>query len=194
MAASEIVRAFAITARPIILKYFPPACCVAASRITVECLRRFGIRSEATQVKFVVHVKALNMAYVAGLDEDEREKARLKASDWIDRVPDNLVAPWNGHVVVVTKKMPSFLIDPSFDQAVMPGVRIPPYILAAPLGRAIRPCDVGADLQLKTDDGLTLDVRYVPSSDRSFLDTPAWDRDHILPVADEICVAMRRHL
>lgn len=187
----EIIAHYAAIARPLILEFFPPNCCVAASRVTIECLRSFGVDAVAVAMKLVVECRPREVAYLVGLSRAERRKAKKQAAAWTDRAqPD----AWNGHLVVVARgERRQFMIDPSFDQASMPGhgVTIPPCILVVPVGAEIPPDSIGAELELVTDDGEELRVRYIPSGDSGFTHLPAWGTDHVAPLVQMICERMR---
>lgn len=190
MTPEQTITRYAAVARPLILQFFPPNACIAASRITIECLGRFGIKAKAFPMKFAVESTKHQVRFTVGLDDKEKAEAAANAASSHSRMG---LKAWNGHVVVITKgKGNRYLIDASFDQASMPahGVPIKPHVLVVPIGKEIPPEDIFAELGLVTDGGEDLNVKYIPLRDRSFLDAPAWETDHLQPVIAMICRRM----
>lgn len=181
MTKDEIVQCYAETARPVILQFFPRNSCVASCRITMEVLRRFGIRGQVVPVSMIVEAKAFELAFVTGGVDLKNRAHEVRSSR----------NGWEGHCIVIAG---GYLIDPSFDQCDMSdrGVAVPLYILVSPFASRIKPRSFQAELKLVTDSGVTLDVRYVPLSDWSFLGAPAWETDHIEPAIRMITEKMRR--
>jgi hypothetical protein len=179
MRAEDIVRRYASVARPVILEFFPPNSCIAASRITIEVLRRFGIKAQAVPVSMVVQSKSRDLAFVSGLDMKGRAHQIRPASK----------NAWNGHCIAIAG---GHLIDASFDQCDMAdrGVHIPPYILTVRIGDKVRLNSFHAVLEMITDDGEALEVQYFPLNDWSFLQSPAWETDHLQPAIQLICARM----
>lgn len=183
-----IVR-FAAVARPMILAFFPPNSCIAASRIAVEVLQRFGVSAEAVPVSLIVEAKARALAFVSGV------KLKGGATELRPSGPDS----WAGHVVVIASGFGKrrYLIDASFDQCSMPdhGVPVPPCVLVVPIEQAsIEPENIAAELALETDTGEMLHVMYWPLRDRSFVTAPAWETGHLQPVIELICEQMQERV
>ena len=116
---TDVITAFAQVARPVILRYFNRGSCIASSRIAIEVLRHFGIPARALPVRFVLRVPALEMAFVTGLSDQEKTKARREAGSFVTvksgpAIKGGSEIGWNGHLIVHAAGV---LIDPSFDQA-----------------------------------------------------------------------------
>lgn len=115
MTNAEIIEHFAAVARPLILKYFPARnSCIAATRTTIECLRRFGIRARAAPVALALEIPAYELAYISGLTEEQRNKSKAAAKGFVDRTGDP--DKWPGHLVAVAEDR--WFIDPTIDAAI----------------------------------------------------------------------------
>ena len=72
-----MIRAFARVARTTILRYFGRRSCIASSRITIECLKIFGVESYPVPVRFILRAPDLRMAFVAGITPEEQAKGKV---------------------------------------------------------------------------------------------------------------------
>jgi len=177
---SRIIEAYAAVARPIILNFFVPNSCIASSRITVEVLSRFGVSAEAIATKFVVLLPEKKLAYVSGLDPQERADAN-----------DSM----NVHVIVLAGDR--WFLDASFDQVRGPlKITLEPKVFVIPLdGQTIEDkYSVDMDLKCALDDGTPIEIRYVTHCGDAFKRTPAWETDHLRVPIHLICTAMKAAL
>jgi len=188
-----VIAVFAATARPVILRYFPRNSCIASSRITIECLKIFGVPSHAVPVTLKVEVRAHKIMFVCGIDEETQARARQSAASYIALQRTG----WNGHLIV---KAGRHVIDPSFDQVLdvfaSQGIQIEtrPAVFVIPVGDARLVKSFAIDFVALTDDGAKIDGQYFGIEDYSFQQTPAWETDHLEPAIREITSGMKREL
>lgn len=188
---TEVITAFCEVARPVMLKILPRNSCIASVRITMECLRRFQVESEPMAVKLAIQAKSLRLAYLTGFDDAERAGQKAAAANYVDM---HIHDGWNGHLVLAIKDL-NCILDPSFDQCSFPdhGLTVSPCILAIPL-----PVERTGELEeqrillgLMMDDGVEVEVNYLPLTDRSFETTEAWEMNEVMRVlVDVICDKM----
>jgi hypothetical protein len=179
----DALAAFAEVARPLMLQFMPPNSCVACARIAIEVLTRFGLRAYPLPVQFVCSND--RTAYMAGVDPPAHA-IRLHDAE----------LPWRGHVVVGVWREHEedwWLIDPSFDQASAPdhGMPIPPTILVIAMTPDVEPRYAHVVAEFTNP---RVNVEYMPLDDYSFTDSPAWERDYLLPVVQLICERMERSM
>jgi hypothetical protein len=181
----ELIDRFNAVAGPY-LEFFPAASCIEQSRILVEVLHALDVKAEAVGTAMTVLCPALNVAYLTGVNAEERARGKAIAGEWIDRPASNGTAGEDcGHVVVLALiDDDNFLVDPTIGQASMPerGVVIPR--LAMPIGPlAVWPgpgCELVAGLDL--DDGKSVEVTWQLRETRAFESTPAWEPSHLWPL------------
>ena len=194
-----MIRVYARTARPIILRYFNRRSCVASSRITIEALKFFGIAARPVPVRFLVRAPALNAVFMSGVTaEDRAEIAGASGSRFVLLAPGPQISGggigWNGHVIVKTRE---FLIDPSFDQALDAiagaghAIAAAPLIAVFPLGGKSLPKTFHAGFTALLDDDTKIISEYDHLPDDSFLRAPAWELDHLQPAIEQILAAMK---
>ena len=191
-----MIRAFARVARTIILRYFGRRSCIASSRITIECLKIFGVESYPVPVRFILRAPDLGMAFVTGITPEEQAIARRSPKKYIE-LATGPGGGWNGHVIV---KAGGFVIDPSFDQALdafaEAGCRIDdaPRIAVFPLNGVKLPEDFCATFTAVLDDDTKITAQYDALFDATFADQPAWETDHIQPAIHAIISKMKEAL
>jgi hypothetical protein len=188
-----VIRAFARVARTIILRYFGRRSCIASSRITIECLKVFGVESYPVPVRFILRAPDLRMAFVAGITPEEQAIARRSPKKYIE-LATGPGGGWNGHVIV---KAAGFVIDPSFDQALdafaEAGCRIDdaPRIAVFPLNGVKLQEDFCATFTAVLNDDTKITAQYDALFDTTFADQPAWETDHIQPAIHAIVAKMK---
>lgn len=188
MTATEVLDRYRRVARGILLFYFGPASCIASTRVTIEVLKRFGVSAEPLAVKFLAQCHARKTAYQSGFTDEELKGAKSQSP-----APGHQHEGWNGHLVAIAEDGPVYyIIDPSFDQIAIPGIRIPPNILIFPGDAAVPPREMLAELKIETDDGDMLHVSYRPLGDSSYLTMPAWQTDHLQYAIATIVAAMEK--
>ena len=193
---TAVIQAFAQTGRKVILSCLSRRSCIASVRVTVECLKRFGVAVRPVAVRFLLEIPDLKLMYTSGLSPEEIVKAQ--GAESFLSLPAGDGGGWNGHLVAAGN---GFLIDPSFDQGLAAFgetgkimVDAPPMAAVFPLqGRRFKP-GVEAEYAAILDDGNRIVVRYLARPDRSFLCAPAWELDYQLPLIGAICHEMRRQL
>jgi hypothetical protein len=197
MATEAVIHAFAMVARPIILEYFTPRSCIASTRIAIECLRPFGVVARPVPCTFYLHIPSLNLLYFSGATAEER--ARLKTTNEYVELPACSGLGWQGHVCAWVEDR--YWLDPSFDQGfqaleeagkILQGVETPQIHvmeLSDPIGREFTLEGKG-----EMEDGTETLIRYLSLDDNSFLETPAWQLDHLQFAIRRIKREMRRYL
>lgn len=191
------IRAYAAIARPMILHYFPePNACIAACRTTLECLKRFGVRSRVEAVELVVTVPDLELSYVSGLSVESKQRAIDKSKELLS--VENATDAWDGHVVVIADGY--WLIDPTFDapfaamyQAGKLKERLEPAVSFVKTESPMRDAGWYMKIGVGFSDGTMVDVQYNSRPEyRSFTKTPAWEIDHLQPLIHSICEGMKQ--
>ncbi len=130
----ETLQRYAEVARPEIRRHHTPHSCIAATWITIETLRRLGIKAEPLEVSLTVG----NAAYKRLVGEIGPPQSRDELEEWFNDYGADVVgvgfdppAPGRvgGHIVALVDG--SHLVDASIDQAsnpstgiVLPGVHI----------------------------------------------------------------------
>ena len=191
------VQCFAECARPPILRYLNRRSCIASCRITIEVLKRFGIAAHPVPVRFVVCAPVYKIAFISGFSVESQTELRRGAARYVDLAAGPKAGggngTWNGHVAVVTA---NYFLDPSFDQSLdalaSNGLQLDPhpYIALAPLPQPINRDALHLEFSLETANSIFLTAQYNSISDYSFLETPAWELDHVEPVIEEIAATM----
>jgi len=179
----ELIDRFNAVAGPY-LCYFPAASCIEQSRILVEVLQALDVKkSEAIETAMKVHCDQLNLAYVTGVDAEERARGKAAAGNWVDRTsPDREPGKDCGHVVVAAAiDGDNFLIDPTLGQASIPdrGLIIPRCVMPiGPLDAWPEPgCEITAGMDLA--DGKQIEVTWQVRDTRRFESTEAWEPSHL---------------
>lgn len=180
MTPETVVAAYQEVARPIMLDFMggDRQTCIAATRITIETMRAFGLAAEPVSVKFVLHCPALGFAYISGFSAQERKRMARRNGKPIQ---NRGVGGYNGHLIAAVAGQ--WLIDPTIDQAesIEHGLRIEPTILVMPLPGDIKLKSMHATLKGTVDSGHEIEIGYRSRRDRSFETAEAW----------EFCLGMR---
>jgi hypothetical protein len=174
-----VIQAFAHVARPVILGYFSRRSCIASSRIAIECLKEFHIRSVAEPVRFSLALPDRSCMYLAGGSPAELDSLRNSAHKHV-ALPAGDGGGWPGHLIV---RCGNCLIDPSFDQALEAlsgeaGIWHGPLIGVFPFSSSL-PKRFGVEARAELNDGTHIEVRYDSRLDRSYAAQPAWETDHL---------------
>ncbi len=152
--------------------WLTPNSCIAASRITIDCLRILGIPAEPVATKFMVQVEEIGMAYACGLSAEELYTAgeSIRHPRWIG---------WDGHLVV---RAGEWLIDPSFHQAdIALGKRLRVEgIPMFPFPVGTNSLEFHASYTGRFDSGLTAQIDYVAIQDNSWRDSGAWNDEGLV--------------
>ena len=178
MNSDAILKRYCDIARPMMLKFMPPNSCIAATRVTCECLRRLGFKVDPVPMKFVVTIPERETAYTSGVSAKER--ATAKRSIRYEEFSDG----WEGHLVAITNDK---LIESAFDQAVI-ALSLPlqrPEIMWFPL-----PKTRGEAFHVEyfghiDDTGEKIKIDYVTTGDHSYTSSEAWT-DEGLPLLAEM--------
>jgi hypothetical protein len=191
-----IVRTFAEVAAPIMAGIQPRNSCIAQARVVVEVMRRFRAPAEPLAFSLALTIPSAKFAYVSGLPPEEKARLRAQAATWSERPEPDGAPAWSGHVCTLVAGR--WLIDTSLDQASAPerGVVIEPWIGVYPVPQGIAPEDLGIEATLGAGANGEHEaiVRYFPLPGREFLDTPAWEVDHIERPIELVCAAMESAL
>lgn len=182
-----VIQAFAMTARPVLLRYYPPRSCIASTRVTIECLKRFRLAVRPVPVSFFVHIPSRNLLYCSGASAEDRQ--RLKLNNANVELPTVSGQGWQGHVVAHVEER--WLVDPSFDQAFFSfedAGNLPPS-LETPQIHVLETGPLGKDFTLdgegEMEDGSPVQIQYLSLDDQSFLQTPAWELDSLHQLASD---------
>lgn len=196
-----VVGFFAELARPIMLRWFNRGSCIASARIAVEVLRIFGVEVHPVPVRWVLQLPGAKMAFVVGLNAEEQADARRKAESFVEVEQGPVIrgggkgTGWNGHVIL---RGDGFLLDPSFDQALHAlaqrgaAIESKPMIVVFPTGPDPLPEEFNAKMGARLDDGTEVTIDYATTGDDSYMQTPAWETDHLEPVIAEVITTMQR--
>lgn len=177
-----LIERFAVIARPMMIEFMGPNSCIAASRVTVECLRLIGIPAIPVPTKFVVQVPSIERAYAAGLTSEEMATAKTSQRIW--------GTGWEGHLVVFADDR--YLLDPSFDAA--------ETALALPVDHKVQIFDLGQKPDLEymhlemvaiSEEVGQIKIQYVSTRDESYQDTEAWNDEGLPLLATDILLKMR---
>jgi hypothetical protein len=166
------------------LKYMRHRSCIAAARVTIDCLKALGIDAVPVPVKFVVEVKGLTNCYVSGVTAAERATARGSVQIGEDG--------WNGHLTVIADRR--FFLDPSFDQAMI-GLDIPYTGTTIPvlsIPKHIRPERMKLEFKGDLSDGNEVRVRYIALDNQEYKVSGAWNDEALPFIVEEILAHMRR--
>jgi hypothetical protein len=180
-----VLYAYCQVARKIMRPFLGPNSCVAATRLTIDCLKRYGIVARPQPFKMALEIKDVKRAYTSGLTQEELESAA-----------GLIHCPWGqgfkGHVCAIWEDV---LIDPSLDQANDAlGVEFVPHrVMLWPIAGAL-PDGFKLEMSVTSDDGMPAKLTYVTSEDYSFLESEAWN-DAALPIlTDLVSVAADKYI
>jgi hypothetical protein len=174
---------YCAVARQIMSPYLAPNSCIAASRITIDCLHLLGIPAEPLPTKFVVYVKEIETAYTCGVKAEEIRPTQQSRKQW--------QSGWNGHLIVRSDK---WLIDPSFDQVdIALGRRLKvSEIPVFPLPVTTEGFNFHASYTGKFGSDLIAEIDYVSIQDDSWRTSEAWNDEGLDILTALITSTMRR--
>lgn len=190
----RIIQAYAQVARPILLRYLPRRSCIASAHIGLQALAELCVDVQPVPVYFCLRIPTLNVAYIAGISEEDKQRAIAECAGWTDLGTGH---DWNGHLLL--KYRNEFLIDPSFDQAFAAlaeagtPVSTKPLTLVLPLDGQSFPAGAQARFKglLDPPEELAFEVQYIASDDNSYRDSQAWNDEAIPFIASHIVSAIR---
>lgn len=193
----RVIRRLAEAAPPVLARYYRPDCCIAATRVAVDALARFGLEAAPAPTDVVI----LNPPLRARLDggvapEDRAEPQRLAGLDGAGSVgigfgagPGEGFDPrtgYDGHLVAVCQ---GHLIDLTLPQASRPDREV----RLSPVAQAFGPEAAGrfaAGERVWLDvNGCAVGYRRKPEA-VGYRTSPDWARRRNLGIADEVVVAM----
>lgn len=187
-----ILRAFQAAADPVLAPWLElePRSCIAATRVAIECLQRFGYPARPQAVKFVVEVPAREAVYVSGFSGEERAAMEKNAATWQD-LRSQTGHGWNGHLIAVAGDE-EWIIDASFSQAAnalatigcVLGAGANPTFLFPLIGHFGEDFVLAVHGLTETDEEVR--IRYFHNADDSYLLADAWGTDHIERIIDAI--------
>jgi hypothetical protein len=189
-----VISRYAAVARPILIDFYGVKSCVESTRITIGCLKRFGVKAAAVPVS--LRAKSAEAGWFCGLTEEELEQLPVK---FVDGCPPDQA--WRGHHVAMAEgKCCRYLIDASFDQVRLDGILIPPMVLFFEAAAESPSTRLGTfegflyvELALNQDGAPiaeVLELAYKEIADRSFEDPSAGEIDALGPAIDLICERM----
>lgn len=194
---TRVLSEFRAVADPVIAATYVPNCCIAATRITVEVLRHFGVEVDVMPCEAVycnARFYALLMAEGSAPQTQEvadRWEGAGARFVWIgaDDAPDR--GGWNGHLVAIARQgEEAYLVDMSARQAHRPHKEIVvPRGLIAP----IPPTYHGGTMLLDSDDGTTA-VYWPKPEKRGYRSARDWSRKRHERVVAAIIRMMKRRL
>ena len=177
----QLLTLYCSRARPIMLPFMTPNSCIAATRVSIDCLQALGIPAEPLATKFAVTVPAINKLYGCGLTAEERAGALDSKEIWGNG--------WNGHLVV---RSGDWLIDPSFDQA---DVALEGRLKVS--GVQMFPLPAGTTDKFHVtyhgffDSGLRGKIEYVVIDDCSWRESDAWNDEGLILLTATILARMK---
>lgn len=168
---SRVVRTLLREGRRHMLRHFVVDSCIAAARITVEVLSRFGIASEAIPVR----VRAITHPLAGRIATGSFQKP-YRSGEYGIMIGADLGNPekFPGHLVVVTARR---LIDLSLDQGSRPKVGL----ILEPSSFLLRP---GWPQIFRTRHAV---IAYERIADQSWRSAPDWNRDNSQDTIDYVC-------
>jgi hypothetical protein len=188
--AGQVIAAFSRIARPIMRMFMSASSCIAAARTTIEVMRIYGIAAVAIPVKYCFVVRAQKYQRVGGLSDAERTKFLAKGHALL--IEPDAEGCWNGHLVVRVDNR--WLIDASIDQMASEefGVPVPCEIFTVDLsGHDWNPeKNFEINILLELDSGDQARLNYIGISDKSYLETDAWNDEGLLLLARAIAFDM----
>ena len=167
--ASRICGMLCKFARPRILLNFRPDSCIASTRIGVDVLRYFRVKTEPIVVK--VHV--FNKQFMARLDAGQFPSSKEDMDRWYGEDGSHSVGlvsepPTNiGHVVALVEN--ACILDLSLDQASRPqrGIHLQPSGFAVTEGFLS-----GGEMRFRIGESTVFYERVL--NNRNFLNAPDW--------------------
>lgn len=161
-----VLYAYCQVARKIMRPFLGPNSCVSATRLTIECLKRYSIMARPQPFKMAFEIKGISRAYTSGLSEEEMGN-RVKVH-----------APWGqgykGHVCAIWEDV---LIDPSLDQAndALNVNFVPERVMLWPLEGGVSQDGFKLEMDVYNDDNKPAKLTYITISDYSFFESEAWE-------------------
>jgi hypothetical protein len=191
-AVVELLEIYERVARPHLDKIFKPTTCTEQTRVLIEVLARFGVEAQPLGVKLCVTYEAGGFQFLSGLDPEERERARTTCRGYVERPNSEGNIVHGRHVVAVVER--HVLVDSTLHQASAPeyGLTLKPMLIVLPFekrigGEGLTPC---LDARFELDNGEKLDVRWIGTPDRGWVDDDGWEPSHLWPLIDFIEIAM----
>jgi hypothetical protein len=190
----DVIDRFASIARPVMRQFMSATSCIGAARITIEVMRTYRLRAVEIPVCFVFQVPARAYARISGFPAEEREEMKAKLASWEHVAAEG--GGWDGHLVVLVENR--WLIDAAIDQADAPrfGVSVPAEVFVVDTdGQDWNPNEnFEIQLGLILDNGDNATLYYRSISDRSYLETEAWNDDGLPLLAHVIAMDMEMKL
>lgn len=167
---------FAAIAPDEIARFFPtPNNCIAAVRILEQVFLKAGVQVRVIPCRYIC--EGHGRAYVAGPRDPEWDgKFAANVPLSLDLRKDG----WQGHLIALAGR---WLIDPTWTAAA-PFIGFPENedrCLALAMPPEYDPKLDSARLDVETASGQFLRLRYEPVDDHGYLETPAWELDHLEP-------------
>lgn len=180
----EVLDALAAVAWPILRSYFRADCCIAASRVGVQVLQRFGIAAQPTVVLAIAGNASYERWFAGGEQGDPPDDARVVLIDAKTERPNGYPA----HLILTGKaRGDHFLLDLSAPQFHRPDKQI--HLPAALY------CDLPEPFQAGTvrlpEDGFIAYERYASETLTPFEQSPDWYiRPHHRPIFETAVAEM----
>ena len=187
----QLMTTYSNVARHIMLQYMGRHSCITATRITTEVMKYFGYPTRVLTTRLVAECKDLKFAYISGFDDKTRAEMHKKVTNWVDLKDDNGEVGYNGHVIAVVNR--KWWIDSSIDQIQSEphGLVVKPSVLVLPLDTKIKLKDLHVHATVFVENNAQVNIQYMPHSDYSFYQMPAWEIDDaVLYVCNEIVHAL----
>jgi hypothetical protein len=181
-----IIKRYAEVARPLLIASFGVKSCIQSTRVTIECLRRFGVRAEACPVSLVAQSARTGDGWACGPEEELRRRAG--GATLVDLSPPGQV--WRAHHVAIAEGGNSnrYLVDASFDQINLSDIEIPPMVHFMEFdgcGARLGSFDDYLYASLPPEGPELFSVTYKEIEDRTYI-TRAPGEPDVQPVVDAI--------
>lgn len=172
-------------APPIFAQRFGPRCCINATRVGMDALRRFRVESFPLPVKVAAFSPKAAEKVVAGKPLTREE------GEWMVLLGDGSSVPddegYDGHLVLMVARR--FLVDLSIGQVSRPerGIEAGPFWMD--VGRDF--VRQGAERAFRSKQGTLLSYKCAPERG-AWKDTPGWHPKRNEPVLLEVVDALTR--
>ena len=174
----NILSRYCRMSRRLMLPFVTPNSCIASTKVTCDCLQRFGFNVRPLPTKLVFMLPDRNLAFSSGLSDAELATARDSRKVFGDG--------WNGHLVALVDE--SWLVDASLDQVndAIPDIALPKEAFLFPVRGANVDTGFHAKYSVVLDDGQKATINYLTTTNETFRETEAWNDEGLDFIAEHI--------
>jgi hypothetical protein len=176
-----LIERFCQVAPAEIARFFPtPNNCIAAVRIMQQVFLPLGVDVRPHPCRFLCQAPALERMYIAS-PHDEAWERSVRDRVAVTSEEDRRKGGWQGHLVALVG---GWLVDLTW-LAAAPFLGAEWFEGADPVLALQLPAAFDQEMCVRADcvtpRGLSVEVRYEPVADNGYLETPAWELDHLEP-------------